>query len=145
MSAIAVWEWPEEWAELFDVLMTGVHSGNPCLINGSMQVLEGVCLCLCVCVCMCVHACVYVCVCVLMLMLYRPPPLEFCAELTDQQLPHIAPILFPELLKITSEEQVHTPSLSSNTLPSCAPPTSILSHTFCLVCPSSSPSSSCMI
>ena len=41
VSAIAHWDWPEAWPELFDVLMEALASGNPDAIHGAMRVLTG--------------------------------------------------------------------------------------------------------
>ena len=31
---------------------------------------------------------------------------EFCQEVTDQQMPHVAPIIFPQLLQVIAQPQV---------------------------------------
>lgn len=41
ISSIAHWDWPEDWPELFDVLMQALTSGNPHAVHGSMRVLTG--------------------------------------------------------------------------------------------------------
>jgi len=41
VSAIAHWDWPEAWPELFDVLMEALASGSPDAIHGAMRVLTG--------------------------------------------------------------------------------------------------------
>nr|XP_002127531.1 importin-9 [Ciona intestinalis] len=65
ISAIAHWDWPDEWPQLFPQLIQTITSGQPDLVHGAMRVLT-----------------------------------EFCRELTDTQIPHIAPVILPELLKI---------------------------------------------
>ena len=32
--------------------------------------------------------------------------IEFCQEVTDQQMPHVAPIIFPQLLQVITQPQV---------------------------------------
>ncbi|ELT91403.1 hypothetical protein CAPTEDRAFT_225381 [Capitella teleta] len=39
VSAIAHWDWPEEWPQLFDILMQALTSGNHNLVHGAMRVL----------------------------------------------------------------------------------------------------------
>ncbi|XP_076807350.1 importin-9-like [Clavelina lepadiformis] len=39
ISAIAHWDWPDEWPELFPLLMEAVNSGEPDAVHGSMRVL----------------------------------------------------------------------------------------------------------
>ena len=41
ISAIARWDWPDEWPDLFNQLVQAVASGNPCLVHGAMRVLTG--------------------------------------------------------------------------------------------------------
>jgi len=41
VSAVAHWDWPEAWPELFDVLMEALASDNPDAIHGAMRVLTG--------------------------------------------------------------------------------------------------------
>jgi len=41
VSAIAHWDWPEAWPELFNVLMEALASGSPDAIHGAMRVLTG--------------------------------------------------------------------------------------------------------
>jgi len=41
VSAIAHWDWPEAWPELFDILMEALASGSPDAIHGAMRVLTG--------------------------------------------------------------------------------------------------------
>lgn len=43
VSAIAHWDWPESWPELFQILMEALASGNPDLVHGAMRVLTGKC------------------------------------------------------------------------------------------------------
>ena len=40
ISAIAHWDWPEEWPELFDVLLEALHSQNEFAVQGSVRVLK---------------------------------------------------------------------------------------------------------
>ena len=41
MSAIAHWDWPEAWPDLFPVLMQALTSGDPNAVHGAMRVLAG--------------------------------------------------------------------------------------------------------
>lgn len=41
VSAIAHWDWPEQWPELFPLLMQGLTSGQPDSVHGAMRVLSG--------------------------------------------------------------------------------------------------------
>lgn len=39
ISAIAHWDWPENWSDLFPLLMQAVHSADPKCVHGAMRVL----------------------------------------------------------------------------------------------------------
>ena len=41
VSAIAHWDWPEAWPELFQILMEALTSGEPNAVHGAMRVLTG--------------------------------------------------------------------------------------------------------
>ncbi len=41
VSAIAHWDWPEAWPELFGILMEALTSGNSDAVHGAMRVLTG--------------------------------------------------------------------------------------------------------
>ena len=41
VSAIAAWDWPEAWPELFGILMQALTSGNHDAVHGAMRVLTG--------------------------------------------------------------------------------------------------------
>ncbi len=41
VSAIAHWDWPEAWPELFQILMEALTSGNSDAVHGAMRVLTG--------------------------------------------------------------------------------------------------------
>ena len=41
VAAIAHWDWPENWPDLFDQLMLALNSSNPNIVHGSMRVLTG--------------------------------------------------------------------------------------------------------
>ncbi|XP_076468794.1 importin-9-like [Babylonia areolata] len=40
VSAIAHWDWPEHWPQLFPLLMQGLTSGQPDAVHGAMRVLS---------------------------------------------------------------------------------------------------------
>ena len=44
ISAIARWDWPENWPDLFDQLIPALGSGEPNLVHGTMRVLSGACV-----------------------------------------------------------------------------------------------------
>lgn len=71
MSAVARWDWPEQWPELFDLLMKELAGGTPAQVHGTMRVLA-----------------------------------EFCQDVSDTQLPHIAPIILPHLLQVIVQSEV---------------------------------------
>lgn len=41
MSSIAQWDWPDEWPQLFDILMQILSSADADAVHGSMRVLTG--------------------------------------------------------------------------------------------------------
>lgn len=41
VAAIAHWDWPENWPDLFDQLMLALNSSNPNIVHGTMRVLTG--------------------------------------------------------------------------------------------------------
>ena len=41
VSAIAHWDWPEAWPELFQILMEALTSGDANAVHGAMRVLTG--------------------------------------------------------------------------------------------------------
>ena len=41
ISAIAHWDWPEAWPQLFQILMEALTSGNVEAMHGAMRVLTG--------------------------------------------------------------------------------------------------------
>lgn len=44
VSAIAHWDWPEAWPELFNLLMEMLVSGDLNAVHGAMRVLTGICV-----------------------------------------------------------------------------------------------------
>ena len=42
MSAIAHWDWPDGWPDLFNILMNALTSGDANAVHGAMRVLTGV-------------------------------------------------------------------------------------------------------
>lgn len=73
ISSIARTDWPEDWPELFDILMQAVRSNDTNAVHGAMKVMA-----------------------------------EFCAEITDNQMPTVAPKLFPELYRIFTNVEVYS-------------------------------------
>lgn len=73
ISAIAHWDWPEAWPDLFGHLMQALTSGDRNLVHGAMRVLT-----------------------------------EFCREVTDLQMPHVAPVILPEMYKIFVHAELYS-------------------------------------
>jgi hypothetical protein len=40
ISAIATWDWPDQWPELFDILMAFLKEPNEFAVQGSVRVLK---------------------------------------------------------------------------------------------------------
>uniref|UniRef100_A0A8C6T1T1 Importin 9 n=1 Tax=Neogobius melanostomus TaxID=47308 RepID=A0A8C6T1T1_9GOBI len=73
VSAIAHWDWPEAWPQLFTLLMEMLVSGNVNAVHGAMRVLT-----------------------------------EFTREVTDTQMPLVAPVILPEMYKIFTMAEVYS-------------------------------------
>ena len=41
ISAIAYWDWPDAWPDLFNILMEALRSGDGNAVHGAMRVLTG--------------------------------------------------------------------------------------------------------
>ncbi|XP_076124017.1 importin-9 [Alosa pseudoharengus] len=72
VSAIAHWDWPEAWPQLFTLLMDMLMSGDVNAVHGAMRVLT-----------------------------------EFTREVTDTQMPLVAPVILPEMYKIFTMAEVY--------------------------------------
>ncbi|PIK58812.1 putative importin-9 [Apostichopus japonicus] len=72
ISAIAHWDWPEEWPELFQYLIQLLAEGSPHAVHGAMRVLT-----------------------------------EFSREVTDTQMPHVAPLVLPQMYRIFIEANLY--------------------------------------
>ncbi|MBV96450.1 Importin-9, partial [Eschrichtius robustus] len=72
VSAIAHWDWPEAWPQLFNLLMGMLVSGDLNAVHGAMRVLT-----------------------------------EFTREVTDTQMPLVAPVILPEMYKIFTMAEVY--------------------------------------
>lgn len=73
ISAIAHWDWPEAWPQLFNLLMEMLVSGDLNAVHGAMRVLT-----------------------------------EFTREVTDTQMPLVAPVILPEMYKIFTMAEVYS-------------------------------------
>ncbi|XP_051780368.1 importin-9 [Erpetoichthys calabaricus] len=73
ISAIAHWDWPEAWPQLFSLLMEMLVSGDVNAVHGGMRVLT-----------------------------------EFTREVTDTQMPLVAPVILPEMYKIFTMAEVYS-------------------------------------
>uniref|UniRef100_A0A3B3DS79 Importin 9 n=1 Tax=Oryzias melastigma TaxID=30732 RepID=A0A3B3DS79_ORYME len=78
VSAIAHWDWPEAWPQLFTLLMELLISGDVSAVHGAMRVLT----------------------------VFLMPP--FTREVTDTQMPLVAPIILPEMYKIFTMAEVYS-------------------------------------
>ncbi|KAM8976738.1 importin-9 [Pelodytes ibericus] len=72
VSAIAHWDWPEAWPQLFNLLMEMLVSGEVNAVHGAMRVLT-----------------------------------EFTREVTDSQMPFVAPVILPEMYKIFTMSEIY--------------------------------------
>lgn len=96
VSAIAHWDWPEQWPQLFDILMEALTSGSQEAVHGAMRVLTGKIL-------QRPAGCqVKLCKIQDFIKLFT----EFCSEVTDNQMPQVAPVILPEMYKIFTQDQV---------------------------------------
>ncbi|XP_039971664.1 importin-9 isoform X2 [Xiphias gladius] len=73
VSAIAHWDWPEAWPQLFTLLMEMLVSGDVNAVHGAMRVLT-----------------------------------EFTREVTDTQMPLVAPVILPEMYKIFTMAEIYS-------------------------------------
>uniref|UniRef100_A0A8B9LB54 Importin 9 n=1 Tax=Astyanax mexicanus TaxID=7994 RepID=A0A8B9LB54_ASTMX len=73
VSAIAHWDWPEAWPQLFTLLMDMLVSGDINAVHGAMRVLT-----------------------------------EFTREVTDTQMPLVAPVILPEMYKIFTMAEIYS-------------------------------------
>ncbi|CDQ59539.1 unnamed protein product [Oncorhynchus mykiss] len=73
VSAIAHWDWPEAWPQLFTLLMDLLVSGDVSAVHGAMRVLT-----------------------------------EFTREVTDTQMPLVAPVILPEMYKIFTMIEIYS-------------------------------------
>ncbi|KAI9144991.1 armadillo-type protein [Paraphysoderma sedebokerense] len=77
VAKIAHSDWPEEWPDLFNILLTHLQSGNAIAVHSSMRVLSDF----------------------------------ISSDVTDQQLPQIAPLLLPQLLKVFTKPEIYSPTI----------------------------------
>ena len=98
IAAIAHWDWPENWPDLFGQLMLALGSGEPQLVHGAMRVLS-----------------------------------EFCHDVSDQQMPQVAPVILPQLVKVIVHSEVYgarTRARAVHIFHTCATLIYAMSHTF---------------
>ena len=95
ISAIASLDWPDQWGNLFDELIYALSSGEIDLVHGAMRVLSGMCGCVCN------HYCVIPLSFILTLT-------EFCHEVSDVQVPQVAPVILPCLLKVIVQTETYS-------------------------------------
>ncbi|CAN0065045.1 unnamed protein product [Lampetra planeri] len=73
VSAIAHWDWPDAWPQLFGLLMEMLTGGDVSAVHGAMRVLT-----------------------------------EFTREVTDTQMPLVAPVILPEMYRIFTMAEVYS-------------------------------------
>ena len=109
MSVIAHWDWPDAWPHLLPQLETALGSGDAALVHGAMRVLTGLAF----------------------VASSSPnqvlPAAEFSRDVSDLQVPQVAPVILPQLLRVLVHPQVSplffsSPSLSSPFLLRCTEP-----------------------
>ena len=83
---IAHWDWPEAWPQLLPRLDAALSSGDGSLVHGAMRVLTGTAT--------------------LSEPAANPSPSEFCRDLSDLQLPGVAPVILPQLVRVLLQPQV---------------------------------------
>ena len=96
VSAIAHWDWPEAWPQLFTLLMDLLVSGDVSAVHGAMRVLTGKDTR--------IPNSKLTSLLVLRFYLLRvftsslwPFLKEFTREVTDTQMPLVAPVILPEM------------------------------------------------
>uniref|UniRef100_UPI00358E2BF2 importin-9 isoform X2 n=2 Tax=Myxine glutinosa TaxID=7769 RepID=UPI00358E2BF2 len=72
VSAVAHWDWPDAWPQLFGLLMDLLTGGDVDGVHGAMRVLT-----------------------------------EFTREVTDSQMPYVAPVILPEMYRIFTMAEVY--------------------------------------
>ncbi len=92
ISVIALYDWPEQWPDLFDHLLAGLKSNQPALVHGVMRVLMGQA------------------VCGIHFQRLKHPLLSALPDFKDvvdnTQLPALLPLCLPELYRITVESRL---------------------------------------
>jgi len=73
LAAIAHWDWPDHWPELFEILMQAVKGNDEFAVQGAVRVLK-----------------------------------ELSRDLTDSQIPAVAPAILPDIYRIFCESDRYT-------------------------------------
>lgn len=73
LSAIAHWDWPDHWPQLFDILMAALKDQDEFAVQGAVRVLK-----------------------------------ELSRDLTDNQIPTVAPVILPDIYRIFCESDRYT-------------------------------------
>lgn len=73
LAAIAHWDWPDHWPQLFDILMQALKGNDEFAVQGSVRVLK-----------------------------------ELSRDLTDSQIPTLAPVILPDIYRIFCESERFT-------------------------------------
>jgi len=73
LAAIAHWDWPDHWPQLFDILMQAIKGSDEFAVQGAVRVLK-----------------------------------ELSRDLTDSQIPTIAPVILPDIYRIFRESEMYT-------------------------------------
>lgn len=73
LAAIAHWDWPDHWPQLFDILIEAMKADDEFAVQGAVRVLK-----------------------------------ELSRDLTDSQIPSIAPVILPDIYRIFCEPERFT-------------------------------------
>jgi len=73
IAAIAHWDWPDHWPQLFEILMQAIQGSDEFAVQGSVRVLK-----------------------------------EVSRDLTDSQIPAVAPVILPDIYRIFREYERYT-------------------------------------
>jgi len=73
LASIASWDWPDQWPQLFDILMQAIKGTDEFAVQGAVRVLK-----------------------------------ELSRDLTDSQIPSVAPVILPDIYRIFCESERYT-------------------------------------
>eukprot|EP00094_Tigriopus_californicus_P002531 TCALIF_02446-PA protein Name:"Similar to Ipo9 Importin-9 (Mus musculus)" AED:0.08 eAED:0.08 QI:0/0.33/0.2/0.9/1/1/10/0/889 len=73
LATIGHWDWPEQWPDLFNIIMAALQDPSEYAVQGAVRVLK-----------------------------------EFARDLTDSQIPAVAPVIIPDMYRIFMEQERYT-------------------------------------